>query len=132
MVAKLYSETHATAFGTDSLPGILLATSDVINASTLTSTRTLVEFTFSGAEKVTLSAGTNYVIAVSNHDGDASNNVSVGIDLTTKTHSGNSSTTTNEVDWTARTYDSCFYVYGDDAVPQAITSAHAAIAASDD
>ena len=64
LYAKIYAETHATAYGTDSLPtGTALATSDAFDGSTLSSVyREAVYFTFSSP--YTTSNGTKYVVVI--------------------------------------------------------------------
>lgn len=111
---KVYAETHSTAFGTDSVPtGSALATSDGINLTTVPGSKTLVSDNFSGVNQITLSNGTNYVISCEISGGDGSNSISVGVDNTSPTHSGNKSSATNN---TPTTYtpdssrDVCFYI----------------------
>lgn len=61
VVLKIYA--HSGTFGTSSVPtGSALATSDAINANTFPSGANDIEFTFSGAEKITLSSGAEYVL----------------------------------------------------------------------
>lgn len=63
--ARIYAETHATAFGTDSLPtGTALAVSDAKNTESFSSNLEYVTFTFSGGNKILLSNGTNYVVTL--------------------------------------------------------------------
>src|SRR4051794_23390494 len=51
LVAKIYA--HSGTYGTNSLPtGVALATSDVVNSTTLPTSFTLVTFTFSGANQI--------------------------------------------------------------------------------
>lgn len=113
----IYTETHATAFGTDSLPtGSVLATSDNFDVTTLTTSYTLTSFTFSGAEKITLTNGTKYVVAVK-YDATVSSTGSliVGYDSTSPTHAGNVVRFFNfNTTWYAQSgYDCCFYIYKD-------------------
>jgi hypothetical protein len=64
-VAKIYAETHSTAYGTDSIPtGTALATSDNFDVSTLTTTLALVSFTFSGGNQIVLTNGSLYVVTI--------------------------------------------------------------------
>jgi hypothetical protein len=111
IVAKIYA--HTGVFGTSSTPtGAALATSGTFDVSTLTGSYALTTFTFSGAERISLSA-TNYVVTVevSGAVGDASNYVRVGADGSTPTHAGNLSY--NDGSWNAvGSDDNCFYVYG--------------------
>ena len=111
-VVKIYNETHSTAFGTDSLPtGAALATSDVFDVSTLTTSYQLITFTFTGAEQITLTEENYYVVTIEYSNGGAIDFVYVGIDIFSPTHSG------NQVDygissWVAyNSLDLIFYVY---------------------
>jgi hypothetical protein len=92
---------HSGTYGTSSIPtGAALATSDDYDVSLLTvGTYTDVTVNFSGANRITLSASTNYVVAVEYTGGDATNYVHVEGDAT-GTHSGNQSDETATV-WTA-------------------------------
>lgn len=109
--AKLYNITGT--FGTTSKPtGAALATSDVFNVATLTSSFALTTLNFTGANRITLTNGTNYAITLEYSGGDGSNNVQVGQQVTSPTHAGNQSTLVGAT-WTAdNTIDLCFYVYG--------------------
>ena len=106
IVAKVYA--HSGTYGTSSVPtGAALATSDPIDASTLTTSFALVTFNFSTL--AALSASTNYVLSIEFSGGDASNHVDVGTDTTSPTHGGNSATLTAST-WTAVAgTDLCFY-----------------------
>ena len=111
---KIYAETHSTAFGTDSLPtGAVLATSDAFDVSTLTSSLQLSTFTFSGAEKIRLTNGVKYVVVFEYTAGNPyADNISVGEDGSSPTHSGNMSYYGGS--WSYDTgIDVCFYVYGE-------------------
>lgn len=60
--AKIYAITGT--YGTSAIPtGSALATSDVFDVSTLTTTKQLIDFTFSGANNITLSNGVNYFVS---------------------------------------------------------------------
>jgi hypothetical protein len=109
--AKLYS--HSGTFGSTGVPLTLLATSDAVDISTLSTSFALVTFTFSGAEKYAMVNGTNYFIVFdASAAGDATNSVSVGVDTTSPTHGGNRANYTSS--WASvSTSDACFYVYGD-------------------
>lgn len=109
ITAKIYA--HSGTFGTSSVAtGTAIATSDTVDISTLSTSYALVDFTFSGAEQITLTNATNYVVSVEYTGGDASNYLHVGCDQTSVTHSGNF--TQWNGGWIAyNTYDVCFYVY---------------------
>jgi hypothetical protein len=108
--AKLYS--HTGTFGSTGVPSTLLATSDAIDISTLSTSFALVTFTFTGAEKYAMVNGTNYFIVFdASAAGDGSNHVSVGVDTTSSTHAGNRANYTTS--WASTSADACFYIYGD-------------------
>lgn len=62
LVARLYS--HTGTYGTSSCGSTLLATSDNVDVSTLSSSATDINFNFSGSERYSLVGGTYYVIGV--------------------------------------------------------------------
>jgi hypothetical protein len=71
-VAKVYDT------GSDGPTGSALATSDNFDVSTLPTSPALQTFTFSGANQISLSSGTNnYCISVEYSGGDGSNYVNV-------------------------------------------------------
>lgn len=111
----IYAETHATAFGTDSVgTGSVLAASNSIDSTTLGTSLALVNFTFTGGDKITLTDGTYYVIAVGGSAGaDIDNCVKVGYDSSSPTHAGNF--VLKDINgWAAgSSYDTCFYVYAE-------------------
>ena len=111
-VAKLYLETHATAFGTDSVhTGAALATSNTFDVSTLTTTSQLIEFTFSSPYQ--MSSGVDYVIVIEPTGANwsfagATGYVKVSKDGSSPTHPGNA-----ERSGVSRSgEDTIFYVYG--------------------
>ena len=123
-VAKLYA--HSGTFGTNSVPtGAALATSDNFDVSALSGDFILVTFNFSGANRISLTNGTKYVIAVEcTTCGDATNLIAVGIDDTSPVHAGNYSQYLTE--WVAQSgSDVIFYVY---EVTPNVTIANAASA----
>ncbi len=108
-VAKLYA--HSGTYGTSSVPGALLATSDNFDVSTLITSWRLEGFTFSGAEQYALVIGTEYVLTIEYSGGNSSNKVVMGFDSSSPTHGGNFMY--NISSWIAQsTRDACFYVYG--------------------
>jgi hypothetical protein len=109
--ARLYALTGTP--GTDATPtGAALATSDNFDVTTLTGSYALITFSFSGANRVTLTNGTNYCIACYFTGGNASNYVRIGIDLSSPTHAGNEFYTSDGTNWTAdSTIDAVFYLY---------------------
>lgn len=110
ITAKLYA--HTGTFGTDGKPtGSVLATSDNFDIATLTTTEQLITFSFTGADRVNLTAGTHYCIEVEYTGGDSSNYLRVGNDSSSPTHSGNASF--YDSSWQTTANDVCFYVYAD-------------------
>jgi hypothetical protein len=116
--AEIYA--HTGTYGTSSIrSGSALATSDAVDASTIGETFGLTSFTFSGANKISLSE-TYYCVGIYYNGGAALNYLYVGADDSTPTHSGNVANYDNEVDLSA---DLCFYVYKDDvSVGRAVSS----------
>ena len=107
-VAKLYA--HTGSYGTSGTPtGSVLATSDNLDVSTLTTSYVLTTLTFTGANKYLLVAGTKYFIVFEYTDGDGSNTVSVGNDTSASSHGGNAAIYTTT--WASSANDICFYVY---------------------
>lgn len=106
--AKIY--THSGTFGTSSVPtGAALATSANFDVSTLTTSMQLIDFTFSGAEQITLTSGTRYVVSM--EYSQPGQNIQVAEDNTSPAHGGNSSYLSSGT-WSAdNTYDIVFYVY---------------------
>lgn len=108
--AKIYA--HTGTFGTNSLPtGASLAISDGYEISNLTESYQLITFNFSGANKITLTDGTKYVVVIEWSNGDVSNYVHVGADYSSPSHSGNVAECNNSI-WSADSAgDLCFYIY---------------------
>lgn len=115
--AILYAITGTP--GTDATPtGAALATSDNFNVSTLTGTFALTTFTFSGANRVTLTNGTHYFVVCAFNNTATPNLVEIG--------SGNSGMPGTENSArkfgtyiAATTIRWCYYVYS--AVPGMFT-----------
>lgn len=88
--AKIYA--HSGTYGTSSVPtGSALATSANVDVATLTASSAWVDFAFTGADAITLSASTNYCIALefTSTSSNASNYVKVGLDATSPGYGGN-------------------------------------------
>lgn len=118
--ATIYA--HTGTYGISSVPtGSPLATSDVIDVTTFgtvapLSFEALPTFTFSGVNKITLTAGTKYCVVINYSAGNSTNKLLVGFDIT-GTASGNRSISSNGSSWTANSsYDLVFYVYGDNPI----------------
>ena len=113
-VATIYA--HTGTFGSTGTPtGPALATSDNFDVSTLTGNLALVEFNFTGANKITLTNGTHYFIVLEYSGGDVSNKVVFGFD-TSGSHSGN--VADYDSSWGTLDFfgsDLCFYIYTKEA-----------------
>jgi hypothetical protein len=107
--AKLYALTGT--YGTTSKPtGSALATSDAIDASTIGSSFSLIEFNFSGLSRISLTYGEQYCISVEYSGGINGNYVNYGVDISAPTHQGNLASSSGS--WSAASSsDSIFYVY---------------------
>lgn len=111
--AKIYA--HAGNYGVSShIPsfGTPLATSDALDISTLTGSKVLTTFNFTGANRIDLTANTYYIITIESTDCDNSNFVSVGVD-TVGSASGNETylAVGSSTLWNSLPHDVCFYVY---------------------
>ena len=107
---KIYA--HSGTYGTNGIAtGSALATSDIRDASTISSSAGNMHFLFSGANRITLSATTNYVAILVFTGGDGSNFVSLGYDGSSPSHGGNF-VYGNGSSWTAYAgYDCGFWVF---------------------
>lgn len=107
---------HTGTYGVNGIPtNSIFAQSDPIDVATLGTSPSLVEFTFSGASRVTLTNGTHYFIVISSLSaGDASNGTAVGVDSSSPSASGNGVLyRPSGGGWIAdNTIDYVFYVYG--------------------
>lgn len=89
-----------------------LAVSDGIDIATgLTTSFTLIEFTFTGAQQYEMQSGTVYCIEVVATT-LTSGTVSVGADSSLPTHAGNISAATQGIWGSSSSWDVIFYVYG--------------------
>jgi len=87
-VVRIYA--HTGSFGSTGTPtGAALASSAVLDVSTLTTSYALSSFTFSGANRITLSQGVPYFFALEYTAGSFGNGVLVGADSSSPTHAGN-------------------------------------------
>lgn len=114
ITAKLYA--HSGVFGTTSKPtGAVLATSDNVDITTISSTASLVSFTFTGAEQYSMSSSTNYVLTINYSGGDATNLLYVQYHYLPSggtNHSGNCSNYITT--WTSNAdRDLSFFVFND-------------------
>jgi len=105
---------HSGEYGTTGIPtGNILATSDTFDISALTESYQLVDFPFSGANRINLGDGTRYFLVIDCPD-SSGNYVKIGIDTSSPTHGGNEAYYNNGWYYRAGT-DMCFYVYGEDS-----------------
>lgn len=106
-VAELYGRSGGTP------TGIPLATSDNLDVSTLTTSPSLVTFTFSATNRILISANTNYAIILKFINGDGSNFVLIGVDSTSPTHVGSAVISTDGIAWVLSPGNgTIFYIYG--------------------
>lgn len=105
---------HSGTFGSTGVPtGSALATSDNFDATAIANTAaSLRTFTFSGANRITLTNGTKYFVVL-NGAGISASFIPLGADSSSPTHAGNMASDTTG-SWSAlSSFDACFYVYGD-------------------
>lgn len=113
--AKVYASTGS--LGTTAVPtGAALATSDNFDISTISSVAfALYTFSFSGGNRITLNASTNYCVVLNTPTTDGTNRIKFGTDSSSPSYAGNLFTGNDPTPtgWTASaTEDGCFYVYG--------------------
>lgn len=118
ITAEIYA--HSGTYGTSSVgTGSALAVSDSNLATSLPSSIGLVEFVFSGANRITLENGTRYVIVVNYSDAGSTftNCVKFTWDESSPTHTGNYLFWTTGSGWGyISTRDLPFYVYVENTV----------------
>lgn len=109
----LYAEIFAKSGS--SPVGSALAISDAFDLSTLTTSFALINFSFTGDQKIQLSAGTNYFVVLHCVGGDTSNSLRIGAD-TSGSATGIWTYSSDGINWlTSATYDVIFYVYGEES-----------------
>jgi hypothetical protein len=116
---SIYAVTGS--LGTTSKPtGSALATSDNVGVGGFSSGADLaVNFIFSGVNKITLNANTNYAIVLSYTSGTSAS-IAVGAQLTA-VYNGNESNTSDGVNWNPDSGVSLiFYIYGGGIIPTPI------------
>jgi len=112
VVVRIYN--HTGTFGTSGLPsGAAIATSDAISIATIPTDYKLVEFKFTGENRVELSEGEKYCITVGYTGGSFANltGLVVGTDNTSPSHSGNLIGYDDSAWGYLSSVDACFYVY---------------------
>lgn len=112
MTVKIYANTGSLGSGTPT--GSALATSDNSDVSTYTASPlfSLITYSFSGANRITLSPNTNYFLVGFYNSGDALNLPRIGEDVAVP-YSKNDSYSADGSSWTADTFSFSFYVYGE-------------------
>jgi hypothetical protein len=111
VVSKIYA--HSGTYGTSSVPtGSALATSDNVDASALTDVYSLIEFPFSGANRISLTDSVPFVATIEySNTAFAVGSILVGDDASSPTYNGNMSH--NNGTWAAYSgRDMVFYLYG--------------------
>lgn len=117
IVAQVYN--HTGTYGTSSLPtGSALATSDNVDVSTIGTSLSLINFNFSGVNRITLSKDSIYVVVYQYGNGNSTNFVVFYGDNTSPTHSGNLVKKTGSGSAWAydAAVDSIFYVFGESPI----------------
>ncbi len=111
--STIYAEVfaHTGTYGVNGTPtGTRLAISGGSTLGSGSSGYTLMQFTFTGANKITLAANTKYVVVINFAAGNATNYITIGTS-TSLTAAGNASYSTNGTSWTVdSTQDMIFYV----------------------
>lgn len=113
--AKIYS--HKGTYGSSSEPDALLATSDVLDVSTIGTEPSLFELEFTGDNRISLVDGTHYVAVFDFPATALDTAIGVGADDTSPTHSGNAGYEFVGGYNTVSTIDLCFYIYGVPVTP---------------
>lgn len=128
ITAYIYDDTGT--FGSTGTPtGAALATSDTVDISTLTTSYQLVDFTFSGANQITITNAANYFLVIEYNAGDGSNALHVGAD-SSGVHPGNLAQYNGS--WAAvGTWDVPFYIYSVEAPLTANTTYYWRVAGTD-
>jgi hypothetical protein len=112
MVAEVYA--HSGTYGSSSIPtGNTLATSDGYAVNPPNFPGGLINFNFTGANRIVLNASTHYCIVARSYSGTWSASFGVGVrtDASSPTHSGNAIGYISGA-WSAQSRDTIFYVYG--------------------
>ena len=109
VTAELWA--HTGEFGVNGTPtGLVLATSDTLDITTIGGVLETITLTFSGAERISLANGVHYFILLCFSGGSSSNSLHFAIDSTSPTHPGNRVSWSTS--WTAsNNLDMIFYVY---------------------
>lgn len=109
-----YLTAHTGTYGSTGLPtGAVLATSNVFDISTLTTTYSLISFTFSGANLYNVLNNNYYCIYITYANGDGSNYVLMGSTGGSSNHPGNSIQYLSSI-WYSIPADVVFYCMSED------------------
>lgn len=116
MTSSIYNITGT--LGTNAAPtGSALATSDPVSITTTNTgnnviNMSLITFSFSGANRISLTSGTNYAVSVEYSGGGAGTGLYVGEDTSAPSYVGNTIFRLNAGTWSGTaTADDSFYVY---------------------
>lgn len=115
-IAKIYNTTGT--YGTNAKPsGAALASSSLLDISTLTTSYGLYTFNFTGADSITLTNGSYYCLTIEKYDTwGGAGFITLGRDSSSPSHSGNDAYSVSG-SWSAPfAGDFCFYVYSADVV----------------
>jgi hypothetical protein len=105
---------HTGTYGATGKPtGTALAISNAFDVAILTTSLQLITFTFTGANKITLTNGEYYCLSFEYTSGNNSTKPIFGYDTSTPSHSGNGAYLFGG-GWVSWSGDICFYVYKDD------------------
>jgi len=120
MTAKLYTITGT--YGSTAVPNTLLATSDTVNISTLTTSYATTTFTFSGANQVSLTSGTQYAIELNSQASNDGGNVVVMALRSSASHGGNYFDNLGGSYTTFSGFDALFEVLGSDGAGGSVST----------
>lgn len=113
LTASIYATTAVT--GGYAPTGSALASVTTVDLTTLpiTTSLSLVQFSFSGITRISLSSGSRYGVALEYSGSDSSNYISAGSDDTILSDPGNMALYTPSVGWGAESGDdTIYYLYG--------------------
>lgn len=127
--ARIYSVYDIGAGCVRMWPDTVLAVSDGVTAGSVSTSFSLITFTFSGANKIMLTNGTNYFLVCWYLDGVyLGDTIQIGLDNTSPTHPSCYAEYVENYSWNNYPKDLCFYVYsgagGGGAVPIPVFMAH--------
>lgn len=115
-IAKIYNTTGT--YGTNAKPsGAALASSSLLDISTITASYSLYTFEFTGVNSITLTNGTYYCLTIEKYDTwGGTGYITLGRDASSPSHSGNDAYLSSGTWYAPFASDFCFYVYSSDAV----------------